>query len=161
MSELKSKFSIGDSVYSCDVNWSQKHIPCPDCLGTGEWKVICPSGEEFQHGCNTCYGGFSGSSGKVSLYEDQAFIKNVTIGSIQYDSNDSDGNFFRYMCIETGVGTGRVYYEKNLFHTEEEAKEYGQKEVERVKGFRQQEELKKQQSDKKRSIYKPRKMKSK
>lgn len=157
---IQPKFNIGDTIYHLRISYAEKKIPCPDCLGTREWKVICPSGEEFQHCCNTCYAGWSSSSGYVRIYEDQIFIREMTVGSVRYDSNEKD-NQFSYMCQETGVGSGSVYYQKDMFSTEEEAKIFGQVELERVKGQRQQRELEERARNKKRDIYKIQKKKAK
>lgn len=46
-----------------------------------------------------------------------------TIGSIRHDSSShfDDGPLTEYMCVETGVGSGSVYRENDLFSTEAEA----------------------------------------
>lgn len=49
----------------------------------------------------------------------------LTIGSIRIDTNDIDKPV-SYMCVETGVGSGSVYYESDLHLTEEEAFRFAQ-----------------------------------
>jgi len=52
----------------------------------------------------------------------QAFdpsVSKLTIGSVRVDTSDERGT--SYMCIETGVGSGSIYYESDLFSTHDEA----------------------------------------
>jgi hypothetical protein len=77
----------------------------------------------------------------VPLWGDFLHINECTIGSVQIDSADQERPV-RYMCVETGVGTGTVYDEKNLFKTHPEAKVWGEAELARVRGLRQAEQEK-------------------
>lgn len=52
------------------------------------------------------------------------------------------------MCVETGVGTGGVYDERNLFAEEKDAIAWCDQELIRVKGLRQAEELKRRKNKK-------------
>jgi len=115
------------------------YVQCPDCLGTKEWRVLLPSGEEFQHDCRTCSRGYY-SEGRVAEYGDRGIVVERTIGSIRVDTAD-ENRPVSYMCCETGVGSGTVYDEKNLFLTKQEADTWVASELERVKGLRQAEEL--------------------
>lgn len=136
---IQPKYSIGQQVYAVHVSWLEERVQCPDCMGTKEWKVVLPSGEEFQHPCNTCRFGWQ-VTGFVSNYADRARISHLTIGSIQVDTASDEP--VRYMCVETGIGTGTIHYEKTLHPNKESADVYAAAELERVKGLRQAEELK-------------------
>lgn len=136
---IKPKFEVGEHVYSVRVGWTEKHVTCPDCLGKKEWTVSLPSGEVFQHDCQTCRRGYF-STGQVSEWGDHAHIDLVTIGSVRLDT--ADENPVSYMCVETGVGSGSIYYEKNMAKTRLEAEEIAAQELARVAGLRQAEELK-------------------
>ena len=49
-------------------------------------------------------------------------IGRLTVGEVSLRYNKKEGLEERYMCKETGIGTGNVYtYGKNIFTTEEEA----------------------------------------
>lgn len=147
--ELKSKFNIDQKVFCARVGWGSKEVQCPDCLGTLEWDVILPSGETFKHDCQTCRAGYY-SKGTVSEWADHLTIKSLAIGSIQIDTNSDTP--VRYMCHETGVGTGSVYEEEHMFATEEEARAWGESELQRVAGVRQREELERRKRKKSDSL---------
>lgn len=150
---LQPKFEIGDLVFYVRVSYTSVEIVCPDCVGQKKWTVSAPSGKSWEVGCNTCrYGYFS--TGKVLEYGDHIQMDCCTIGSVRTDTSDQE-NPIRYMCIETGVGSGTVYNESELFLNIERAKEYGAQKLERVKGLRQQENLKTRKSKKGDTVFKP------
>lgn len=53
----------------------------------------------------------------LSYAKASGVIHKLTVGQVGWD------NGARYMCTETGVGSGSVYSEENIFATEEEAQE--------------------------------------
>jgi len=136
---IQPKYEIGEKVFSVHVNWTSIEVICPDCLGMKTWVVMAASGESWKVPCNTCNKGYF-SSGTVSEWNDRLIIDQVTVGSIKMDTADVQ-NPIRYMCDETGIGSGRVYDEKQLFKTKKEADEWGDKELERVRGIKQEQEL--------------------
>lgn len=136
---IQPKYSIGQSVIGVHVSWLETKVQCPDCLGQKEWTVSLPSGEVFQHDCQTCRQGWF-STGIVSDWGDKARFQNLTIGSVRIDT--AADKPVSYMCIETGIGSGTVHYEETLFATKEEAERYAEMELERVRGLRHAEELK-------------------
>lgn len=138
MTELMPKFKIGQLIFCASVSWSEIKIKCPDCLGTLEWEVHTPAGEVFKHPCNTCKYGWQ-NSGYVSEWKDAAQIVLRTVGSIQTDT--ASNTPIRYMCEETGIGSGSIYNEANLFATKEAAEEWCAEELKRVSGLRQAKEL--------------------
>lgn len=116
------KYEIGQKVwYGCSRS-SKEHHPCPDCLGTGKWDVKSPAGTEAKVSCPRCHG-----SAKLSLYAHAPRVQELTIGSIQVDTNKKVETEpylqdpVQYMCLETGVGSGSIYYQQTLFLTEEDA----------------------------------------
>lgn len=120
---IETKYSVDDAVYVGRAEWGSEPIPCPDCKGTGKWTVVANSGPSgfWETTCQTCrdWGNYSGyGTGKVKQSTRIAITEYRTIGSIQVDTN---GDVVRYMCVETGVGSGSIYYEKDLFPTREEA----------------------------------------
>lgn len=121
MLPVNPKFNIGDTVYAAYANWDARQVKCPDCLGTAEWTVTAPSGESWQVRCNTCNKGWH-SSGYIGSYDYLPEMRELTIGSVRIDTNDE--NPISYMCVETGVGSGTIHYEKTLFGSKELAMEY-------------------------------------
>ncbi|MBN7804864.1 hypothetical protein JZX86_05735 [Agrobacterium rosae] len=120
MAGIQTKFAIGDVVYHASTRLDAKQHPCPDCKGERKWKAISPAGSEYDFSCPRCCSSFHGNSDLSLRY--QAFspaVSKLTIGSIRVDTADERGN--SYMCVETGVGSGNVYYERDMFSTEDEA----------------------------------------
>lgn len=119
---LQTKFNRGDTVYYGTVNSIGHAIICPDCLGTKEWLVKTPAGQEFKTPCGTCTQGWE-TLGTINNWECIPHVEKLTIGSVRIDTADRE-NPIAYMCTETGVGSGTVYNEKDLFLSELEALAY-------------------------------------
>lgn len=123
MAIIETKYSVGDVVYFASTVSTKKRHNCPDCLGTRKWSAKSPAGGEFEFACPRCSASYQ-SDRDLSLdytaYEPTA--SRVTIGSIQV--NTAPGSYDhgnRYMCVETGIGSGSIYDEDRLFETEDEA----------------------------------------
>ncbi len=120
MASIQTKFAIGDVVYHASTCPTTKQHPCPDCKGERKWKAVSPAGAEYEFACPRCSTTFQSNSDLSLRY--QAFapaVAKLTIGSIRVDTADERGH--SYMCVETGVGSGSIYYEKDMFSTHEEA----------------------------------------
>nr|WP_278374564.1 hypothetical protein [Brucella anthropi] len=121
--KIESKYSIGDTVYVGRTVSNRKQRPCPDCLGTRKWKATSPAGTDYYFSCPRCTASYQSNhemSLNYSLFE--PFVRSLTIGSVQFNSaEDAHDNGFRYMCVETGVGSGSVYNERDLHPSEAEA----------------------------------------
>ncbi|MBR7654859.1 hypothetical protein KCX83_21450 [Brucella oryzae] len=121
--KIESKYSIGDTVYLGGTVSNRKQRPCPDCLGTRKWKATSPAGTDYDFSCPRCSTSYLSNrdmSLEYSLFEPA--ITKLTIGSVQF--NSAEGAYdhgFRYMCVETGVGSGSVYNESDLHLSEDEA----------------------------------------
>ena len=115
--KLDTKYNIGDVVYAAGVRGGERKTTCPDCLGQRAWQCHTPAGEDFYVPCGTCYSAWA-STGYLTSYCTDPRVERLTIGSVQYDSH---GNEIRYMCRETGVGSGTLWHEDSLFVTEGEA----------------------------------------
>lgn len=118
---IETKYSIGDVVWHATTMMETKRHPCPDCLGTRKWKAISPAGTEYTFACPRCSTNYRAEHRLRLEYTQFApSAQRLTIGSVQTDTyKDGDGN--RYMARETGVGSGSVYYERDLFSTQKEA----------------------------------------
>jgi len=114
------KFNIGQKVFGAYTKQIQEKLPCPDCLGSKEWKIITPTGKEHKCACQRCSPCFTNHdipSLTRTIYVPA--VERRTIGSVRIDTHDEHP--VSYMCNETGVGSGNIYYEKDLFETEESA----------------------------------------
>jgi hypothetical protein len=123
MATLTTKYSIGDVVYHAYTTTERKQHPCPDCLGFRKWKAVSPAGSEYEFGCPRCAASYT-SNQDISLWYSASTpaVQRLTIGSIQVNTapfSNREGN--QYMCNETGIGSGSVYYESDLHETEEAA----------------------------------------
>lgn len=120
--EIKTKFNLGEVVYpirnyrrevttvcsTCDgigeVTLAGKGYRCPECSGSGSMTYFEPVGwrpiEEF-----------ASAIGKVS----------VEMYANQYHENNEDR--IRYMLKATGVGSGNMWSEDDLFASMAEAQE--------------------------------------
>lgn len=120
MATIETKFSVGDVVYHASIHQTTKQHPCPDCKGERRWKAISPAGVEYQFSCPRCSAAFQSNSDLSLRYQAYApAVTQLTVGSVLVNTADERGN--QYMCLETGVGSGSVYYERDFFSTEEEA----------------------------------------
>lgn len=121
MAVIETKFAVGDVVYCADLVTTKKQRDCPDCLGEKTWTATSPAGRQMKFACPRCCSRYA-SHQEVSLNYNvySASVLRRTIGSVQLDTNSE--HQVRYMCFETGVGSGRVYYEADLFVTEQEAR---------------------------------------
>lgn len=121
MATIETKFNIGDVVYKAWTTTVRKQHPCPDCNGSRKWKAVSPAGGEYEFGCPRCGGGYQSDRDLSLDYSEFApSVQRLTIGSVRTNSA-SDDRSVEYMCRETGVGSGTIHSEADLFHTEEEA----------------------------------------
>lgn len=123
MAVIETKYSIGDVVYHAGTTTTRKQHPCPDCKGERKWKAISPAGSEYEFACPRCSASYNSDRDLTLDYTAHVpAVQCLTIGSVQYNSEvGSYDHEARYMCRETGVGSGSVYSENRLFATREEA----------------------------------------
>jgi len=126
MATLTTKFSIGDTVYYATTFVATKQHPCPDCLGSRQWKATSPAGDEFEFSCPRCTWSYQSNNDLNLKYAaHEASVVKLTIGQVRaYDGGDREET--EYMCVETGVGSGSIYYESKLFETEQAARAAGE-----------------------------------
>lgn len=128
MAIIKTKYSIGDVVWYASTTTQAKQHPCPDCNDTKKWAAVSPAGNEYTFSCPRCSTQFNSHDELRLTYTAHAPTAcKMTIGSVQFNSaKDSWDEGARYMCLETGVGSGIVYDEAKLFETENDALLYAQ-----------------------------------
>lgn len=120
---LQPKFNIGDAVFLAHSHMEQKKLPCPDCLGTNHWAAKSPAGTEYSFACPRCNSRYSSQDNLSLFYSSfEPAATNLTIGSIQFNS-ENERSKYQYMCVETGVGSGSVYHEADIFKDREAALE--------------------------------------
>lgn len=124
MSLPTPKFNIGDRVYAVTTRQTYKRLPCPDCLGTKKWKVVSPAGTECTTKCPRCEHGYNNLP-SLDVPHHETTVQPLTIGSIRIDTNDKE-HPVGYMCNETGVGSGSIWYESKLHADYDEAKRIGE-----------------------------------
>jgi predicted nucleic acid-binding Zn ribbon protein len=137
------KYQIGDRVLVAHWTTDEVREVCPDCGGTKVVKVVLASGEEIEARCQHCSVGFQ-SRGYVTKNVYVPRVWHGTVGSVRMDTNDKRP--VSYMLVETGVGTGSVHYEENLFDNAEDATAAATR-----KAKRQQELIQKQNEEQRKS----------
>jgi hypothetical protein len=126
MTTITTKYSEGEAVYfGTTISEKRKH-DCPDCLGDKKWKVTSPAGTDYTFQCPRCTAPYMHNSNLSLAYQAYApAAHRLTIGSVQYNTAATAWDkSARYMCHETGIGSGTIYSEENLFYTESAALEY-------------------------------------
>ncbi len=116
---LYANFDLGQQVFCVRKDGAYRNVKCDACHQTG---AIDLGGESFT--CPKCEGKskhrqyvghkyYVAHSGRVGKIE-------AVVYSDLYDRDD-DGSGVRYMIDTTGVGSGQVWKESELFKTREEA----------------------------------------
>jgi hypothetical protein len=130
------KYAIGDVVFYATTHQTSEKLPCPDCLDTREWTVTTKTGEAFAVTCQRCVDSYRrAETPSLTRNTWKPSTRTLTIGKITIEAGHTDvrRDPITYMCHETGVGSGSVYYESNLFATEAEALVAGQAEADALK----------------------------
>lgn len=123
---LIPQFTIKDVVYEASIAKSQKWLDCPDCLGAKEWTTTSPAGQEYTFPCPRCAQRNTDGNERLDyhVWESQE-PRRLTIGSVRIDTAEKEDRRVQYMCEETGVGSGSVYSQVNLYWTADDAFEAG------------------------------------
>lgn len=122
MSIPTPKYAIGQTVYLASTFQTKKQHPCPDCKGQRTWIAVSRAGDEFEFGCPRCGGGYR-SDDVLSLdyITHVRSTRPLTIGSVRINTDDE--HQVTYMCKETGVGSGNIWDEGQLYPTQLQAEE--------------------------------------
>lgn len=118
MATIQTKFSVGDVAWRAGTTTKKHQHPCPDCLGSRKWTATSPAGKSFEVSCPRCSSGYQSNSDLSLDYT--LFVpitERLTIGSIRTNTEGET----TYMCRETGVGSGTVHNERDMFAKREEA----------------------------------------
>ncbi len=131
-------YEIGTVVFLAQSSWQSVPIECPDCKGQKTWEVSTPAGEKFSTYCRTCWHGYDGCFGTVNEYGYRASTRRLTIGMVCTRQSEAKAEI-QYMCEESGVGSGSMWNESELFFSEEVAKRHAQRQVEESQRIKCQE----------------------
>lgn len=120
MSTIKTKYNLKQTVYSAYCENNPYSEPCSDCEGTGYWQL---ANKDKKVGCHTCNkeSSWHNTPGKITKYKHFPRVLELTIGQVQ--ATIGHGAQVRYMCKETGIGSGTLWPEKQLTDSYEIAKE--------------------------------------
>lgn len=149
---IETKFNNGDKVWWAYTNYGPiSQVDCAECGGAGSLTI---EGKAYKMACpNRC------SYGKVSTYGPMPLAKQMTVGQVRVEISDSPGEagyscysnygpqrkrVEQYMCVESGIGSGSLYYVEDLFETEQEALERGKVKVIEALEYQREEESRRQ-----------------
>lgn len=108
------KFYIGQKVWLASTQTKIDKWPCPDCKDSREWITTSPAGEHFFIECPRCTGYSPRSLPSLNRLRNASDVHSYTIGSVRLDTAArNQDECVSYMCHETGVGSGSIYYEGN------------------------------------------------
>jgi hypothetical protein len=128
--KIETKFDLGQDVWLVKEFPKHMTISCPGCEGRGD---ITLADGTTSH-CPKCYGN------KTQVRVDPAdwhvtgpmTIGNVRVSLFGVQSGEDEHEDERmYMCRETGIGSGTLWREPDLFATREEAEAEAGKRQER------------------------------
>ena len=115
MKTFEFKFDIGQRVFIIGRSQKQQYKKCEHCNGTGwlktlvDEKILCPK----------CHFGSNIKYDPIQYNVEDGFF---TIGQQRVYISKSKTEE-QYMCDESGIGSGTIYYVKNIFKTKKEAQE--------------------------------------
>lgn len=111
MATLKTKYNLKQTVYNAYCTNQPYSVPCEDCDGTGYWKI---ANTEKTIGCHTCNkeDGWYNTPGKITKYKYFPGVQKLTIGQVRVTIGHQAE--IRYMCKESGLGSGTLWSEKSL-----------------------------------------------
>jgi hypothetical protein len=117
--KIETKFDLGQAVWLVKRFPKQTTIPCPGCNGLGD--VLLVDGTSGR--CPKCYGYKTAVERAPADWHvtGPMTIGNVRVSLFQVRGDNEDERV--YMCHETGVGSGTLWREPDLFATREEAEE--------------------------------------
>lgn len=120
---IEPRFEIGQQVWHVRISTKTEQYPCPDCDGTKVWFALTAACEHLPVQCARCslFSPLGNKLPSLAYFHKIMSVEPLTIGAYQVRSDLDTNRQVSYMCRETGVGTGSVYYESDLYPTEQEA----------------------------------------
>ena len=123
---ITSKYNLGQKVFAGGCMWHSVPVTCEHCNGSG-MVTVSTALESYDVPCPYCEQDMWGqkSKGYTNAYDFHTYVHSLTIGEVRVEISNTKHDA-EYMCEETGVGSGTLHDEKNLFETYEEAKAHGE-----------------------------------
>lgn len=117
--QLTTKYGVGDVVYRKVKAYNDfRHVSCDLCSATGQVAISGASGRKAE--CPDCRGlGKRGVDFPVPMRAEALTIGQVRV--VTEGKTDRAAKEVSYMCKETGIGSGTLHKEEDLFLTAEEA----------------------------------------
>ena len=114
-------YRIGMTVILADTRWGGEQAPCKMCKGRGQLTLPIPDTNELTNAeCPKCYGkGYKNGNWRFHPH-----VCTLTVGSIQvntWSNRDGRDDRIRYMAIESGIGSGSVFSQRDLYPSQHEA----------------------------------------
>lgn len=140
---ITSKYNLGDKVYSGMCSWSSVPKTCEHCKGVG-LVTVTTALESYEVPCPYCEQDVWGSKAKgyTQEWSYRVYVQSLTIGEVRVEISNTKHEV-DYMCYETGIGSGTLHDEKNLYPTYEEAQAHGETQA-KLAQIQRDEEAKKQ-----------------
>jgi hypothetical protein len=115
--KIETKFDLGQEVWLVKEFPKHTTIPCSGCEGRGDILLA----DETTYRCPKCYGNKTRIDvAPVDWHADGPMtIGNVRVSVFQSDDEHEDDRV--YMCHQTGIGSGTLWREEDLFGTRQEA----------------------------------------
>ncbi len=116
--KVETKYDLGQTVHKIWFTQKEYFNKCVTCDGEG-W-IPTHSEPVKCEKCNSFYG--APYPGRIRGLYPKAWHVDcaLTVGQVKTES-DADGMVAKYMCSETGIGSGTVHSENTLFATKDEA----------------------------------------
>jgi len=108
---LTSKYNIGDVIYEIASRSHRMDVECPECNGKSA------NTSESWAKCQKC-----NNAGTVVKYSPRVWTPTqcvLTVGMIKCEVGYKDK--VEYMCNETGIGSGRLYNEEEIYSSMNDA----------------------------------------
>lgn len=118
--KIETKFSLGDVVVPISQGSETVGDPCPECDGKGRLALVKGGDVPCQN--HRCYNGLVNRTRVYPWairHEDVSEVGKIEATRLmEYCIERSET---RYMLAATGIGSGRLWYERDLFASVEDA----------------------------------------
>ena len=115
--KVETRFSCGDEIWTIYSEQTYRKVDCLTCERSGEVTI---GAEKFI--CPKCHGQSKHDKYVGNLWH---IGYNSRVGQVTYEhrvgTGYEDGVKIEYMIVATGVGSGTLYKEDNVFASREEA----------------------------------------
>lgn len=117
--KLETKYDNGDIAwYIVKEHHSERYRECELCEATGRVKIVVS--DTLTADCPNCFG--RGDYYHPVVIGAQAVPRTIGQVRVLSESKTNRGKkVVEYMCRETGIGSGQIYKEADLYSTLEEA----------------------------------------